>query len=166
MQPQAAPADGKVAVPWWLLVVLIALGFGALGFGLISWHSRRDTAPPAAAAASAAPVFEQPSAAGAQTNPEFRDVELTGLRLTEDGKQKPFVQFIVVNHSGTDLGDIGGTVNLRAVTKQNREPVGTFSFKTKLGPYESKDIKAPLETKLRVYELPDWQFMRAEIAGK
>jgi hypothetical protein len=34
-----------------------------------------------------------------------------------------------------------------------------------LGPWESKDVKAPLETALRVYELPDWQFLRAGITG-
>ena len=40
----------------------------------------------------------------------------------------------------------------------DEEAVGNFSFKLpSLGPYESKDLSAPLNTKLRVYELPDWQ---------
>jgi hypothetical protein len=30
-----------------------------------------------------------------------------------------------------------------------------------LGPEESKAVEATTETKLRVYELPDWQFIRA-----
>jgi hypothetical protein len=53
-------------------------------------------------------------------------------------------------------------VNLKAVARQSQELVGTFAFKISLGPYESKEIKAPLSTRLRVYELPDWQFLRAE----
>jgi len=33
-----------------------------------------------------------------------------------------------------------------------------------LGPYESKELSAPLKTALRAYELPDWQFLRAALA--
>jgi hypothetical protein len=32
-----------------------------------------------------------------------------------------------------------------------------------LSPYEAKNMRAPLESKLRVYELPDWQFIRADV---
>jgi hypothetical protein len=32
-----------------------------------------------------------------------------------------------------------------------------------LGPYESKEMSGALSTKLRVYELPDWQNLTAEI---
>ena len=50
-----------------------------------------------------------------------------------------------------------------AEAKGDQQPVGTFSFKIPLlGPYESKELKAPVDTKLRVYELPDWQFLRAD----
>ena len=32
-----------------------------------------------------------------------------------------------------------------------------------LGAYETKDISAPLKTKLRAYELPDWQFIKTQV---
>ena len=32
--------------------------------------------------------------------------------------------------------------------------------------FEAKDISAPLKTKLRAYELPDWQFIKAEVQLK
>jgi hypothetical protein len=32
-----------------------------------------------------------------------------------------------------------------------------------LGPQEVKDISATALTKLRIYEMPDWQFIRAEV---
>jgi len=101
----------------------------------------------------------------AQSNPEFKDLELIGFRLTEDEKQKAFVQFVAVNHSGADLGEIGARAELKAITASDKVPVGTFEFQVPLGPWESKDVKVPLETKLRVYELPDWQFLRADITG-
>jgi len=31
------------------------------------------------------------------------------------------------------------------------------------GPQEIKDVTASTETKLRIYEMPDWQFIRAEV---
>jgi len=77
------------------------------------------------------------------------------------------VQFVVVNQSGADLGDVTAKVDLRSIKAGPADPpVGTFTFKTSLGPYEAKDIKAPVDTKLRVYELPDWQFLRAEITAQ
>jgi hypothetical protein len=120
------------------------------------------------ASTTAAAPLEAPTSASPAVQPlaEFKNIELTGLRLTEDAKQKATVQCIVVNHSGADLGEISARVDLKAVTSKDQEPVGSFVFKTSLGPYESKDLKAPLTTKLRVYELPDWQFLRAEITGK
>jgi hypothetical protein len=124
--------------------------------------------PAKEAAASAATPLQAPTPATTAIQPlaEFKNIELTGLRLTEDSQQKPFVQCVVVNHSGADMGDITARVDLMAVTSKDQEPVGTFALKVSLGPYESKDVKAPLATKLRVYELPDWQFLRAEITGK
>jgi hypothetical protein len=56
-------------------------------------------------------------------------------------------------------------VNLWARTpKSDEEAVGTFSFKVpSLGAYESRELSGVLNTKLRVYELPDWQNLVAEI---
>jgi hypothetical protein len=31
-----------------------------------------------------------------------------------------------------------------------------------LGPQENKDVTVTVPTKLRLYELPDWQFLRAQ----
>jgi len=101
-----------------------------------------------------------------QSNPELKDLELIGFRLTEDDKQKPFVEFVVVNHSGADLGTLTLKGDLKAIAGTDMHTVGTFEFTTPLNAYESKDVKVPLETNLRVYELPDWQFLRAEITGR
>ncbi len=42
--------------------------------------------------------------------------------------------------------------------KSEEESAGHFSFKVpSLGPFESKEATAPVTTKLKAYELPDWQ---------
>lgn len=148
-------------MPGWLLSVLVAAALIIVFLTVVVLRNSSKTAPAQTAAAAPQTVTIQSPAV--QSDPILRNLELTGLRLTEDAKQKPFVQCVVVNHSGADLGEISVKVNLRAAAKQEQEPIGTFAFKVSLGPYESKDIKAPLDTKLRVYEFPDWQFLRAEL---
>lgn len=169
--PPAAPrqeaAPRRARIPGWLMSLLFAGTF--ILVGLAAFLIFRS-GPPAQPAPQPAAALETPAAQpspAAQANPVLRNLELTGLRLTEDPKKKTFLQFVVVNHSGADLGELSLKVNLTAGTsRQGQAPVGTFEFKTALGPYEAKDLKVPVDTKLRVYELPDWQYLRTEIIGQ
>ena len=99
------------------------------------------------------------------TNPLQKYVEVVGIRLTQDAKKKPQARFIAVNHGSAELNDLTANVTLWASTSRSEEDsVGTFTFKiNSLGPNEAKEITTPLKTKLRVYELPDWQNMTAEV---
>ncbi len=144
---------------------MFALVFIVAGLTLVVVKQARDKAAAIPPPTKAAQLESVQPVSTAQPNPEYKDLELLGFRLTEDEKQKAFVQFVAVNHSGADLGEIGAKAQLKTIAAPNQSPVGTFEFKVALGPYESKDVKVPLETKLRVYELPDWQFLRAEITG-
>ena len=74
------------------------------------------------------------------------------------------MQFGVVNHSEADIGDITMTVNLRPTTAKAGEPaMVTFSTKVPaLGPEDLKEVSAEVPTKLRAYELPDWQFLKSD----
>jgi hypothetical protein len=38
-----------------------------------------------------------------------------------------------------------------------------FTFNTDLKAYESKELTAPLNTKLKIYELPDWQNVSTDV---
>ena len=97
-------------------------------------------------------------------HPLAKYIELVGYRLSEPSANKLLVKLGVVNHSSADLGSVELKVTLvSASAKEGDEPIGTFDVKTpNLGPEEYKEITVPLKTKLRVYELPDWQFLRAE----
>ena len=74
------------------------------------------------------------------------------------------MQFGVVNHSEADIGDITMTVNLRATTaKPDDAPLVTFGAKVpSLGPEDLKEVALDVPTKLRAYELPDWQFVKSD----
>ncbi len=105
-----------------------------------------------------------PKRVAASSNPVARYIELTGLRLGEKGPGKLSVRFGAVNHSDADLGDLVMEVQLSATTaKAGEPPFATFSAKVgPLGPREWKDVDVIVPTKLRVYELPDWQYVKAD----
>jgi hypothetical protein len=97
-------------------------------------------------------------------HPLAKYIELGGFRLSESGAGKLRVKFVAVNHSEADLSEL--TVKIRLITsvaKPGEPPVTEFEAKIPaLGPQEIKDVSATAATKLRVYEMPDWQFLRAE----
>ncbi len=154
-------------MPVWLLTVLFAALFGALGVsGIFLYRTLSAGAGPLRS------VGSHPGGARAELSatlsPEvlLKFLEVTGLRLMEDDGRRIQLQFLVVNHSQAPLTDVGGTIALRPSTAEpGAETLGTVAFRIpSLGPYASCELRAPLETKLRVYELPDWQYLRADLA--
>jgi hypothetical protein len=117
-------------------------------------------------AAASTTALENPQAkAPARPNPYQKYVEVTGVRLFQDPKKHVAARFLVVNHSESELADLNATVEIRGRTaKEGEEPVGGFAFKVpSLGPNDSKEVIAPVDTKLKVYELPDWQNIDARV---
>jgi hypothetical protein len=164
--PPQPPQPGGITLPPWLMSIVFAILFLAVGAGLFFGIRYFNGSSQTSASAPPAPSENAPAAASkgpASTLQKY--VEVVGMRLTEEPKNKPQVRFVVVNHSGAEISDLAANVNLWARTaKSDEEAVGTFSFKVaSLGPYESKEMSGALSTKLRVYELPDWQNLTAEI---
>jgi hypothetical protein len=127
-----------------------------------------------AGCSSPAPDTSQKKAVGAPEaltttfagkHPLAKYLELSGYRLTESTAGKVTVKFVVINHSEADIGDL--VLKIKLVTtaaKPEDPPVTEFEAKVPaLGPQEVKDISAIAATKLRIYEIPDWQFIRAEV---
>lgn len=137
------------------------LGFillGALFYLGIQHYGRTNPAEKAGVENPANPSRQKVS------NPLQKYVEVVGLRMITQDK-KPVAKFVVVNHSGAEISDLTANVTLWASTSRSEEDsVGTFSFQLgSLGPNESKELTEPLKSKLKMYELPDWQNATAEI---
>lgn len=147
------PARG---VPSWLVTIGSMAGIAALLAILYLWvlPSRRST--PAATANTDRPAGPTVTV---NAHPLAKHLEISGIRLTEDNRQRAQIQFVVTNHSGADLPELKMDVGVLSGNK----PAFEFPFTLpSLGPYESKDFSTLVKTQLRVYELPDWQFLRAE----
>jgi hypothetical protein len=98
------------------------------------------------------------------SNPAARHLEVVGVRITEKTPGKLLIQFGVVNHSDADLGDISLDVTLKTTTSKDSEPP-LVSFKAKVpavGPEDLKAVSVEVPSKLRPYELPDWQFLKTD----
>ena len=107
---------------------------------------------------------ETPARVAASSNPAARHLELAGFRVTERTPGKLEIQFGVVNHSDADLGDISLDVALKTTTSKDTDPP-LVAFTTKVaavGPQELKTVSVEVPSKLRPYELPDWQFLKAD----
>jgi hypothetical protein len=113
----------------------------------------------------AEPVVPAHFTASNTSNPIAKYIELVGFRVTERSKGHLVVQFGVVNHSEADVGDVKMTVKVgTTAAKPGDPPLITFPAQvSRLGPSELKDVKVEVPTSLRVYELPDWQFLKADL---
>jgi hypothetical protein len=158
--PPAPPASASGGMPTWLLTILCTAGFAALVIGIYALVGSRHAATPSTS-------VESPAAKpGAAASPWQKFIEVSGVRFQEDPKHKGKidVRFVLTNHSESSLDGIAGNVTIWAGTKKSDEDAqGSFAFTANVGPYESKEVTAPFNTKLKVYELPDWNVMNTDL---
>lgn len=158
--PPEAYGQPKKGLPTWAMALLFSVGFIAIIAGIFfgfQWRGSR---------AEKAGVTEPAAAARAKTtNPLQKYIEVIGIRLVQDERHRPEAKFIVVNHSNAELNDLNANVTIFASTSRSDEDtVGTFKFKLdSIAGNESKEMTAPFTTKLKMYELPDWQNATADV---
>jgi hypothetical protein len=96
-------------------------------------------------------------------HPLAKFIEVAGFRMAETAANQLKIDFAVINHSDADITDLGLDIALRpSSAKPGDAPLAEFSVKIpSLAPQELKPVTAAAPCKLRIYELPDWQFVRA-----
>ncbi|MDE3199067.1 MAG: hypothetical protein KGN84_22145 [Acidobacteriota bacterium] len=138
------------------MFVVFTLVFLGIGAGVYWWIQRSGHT----SATAEKTGLENPANPSQEkvTNPMQKYIEVTGIRILTENK-KTVVRFLVVNHSTADVPDLAATVTLEASTaRSDEDAVGTFSFKADNIPASgSKEFTEALNTKLKPYELPDWQ---------
>ena len=135
---------------------------GCLFLGLVLTSC--SSSPPPNKDGKAAPSVPAHFTASNTSNPVAKYIELVGFRIRERSPGHLVVQFGVVNHSEADVGDVKVTINLgTTAAKPGDLPLISFPAQvSRLGPNDLKDVIVEIPTKLRVYELPDWQFLKAD----
>ncbi len=158
-EPPPAPA-ARGGLPTWAMTLVFALAFLGLGSG-IYWlvgAARGSSTKPSV-------NVESPAAKpGAKVSPLQKYIEVSGVRFIENAKKQTEVRFLVTNHSPAEIAGLAGNVTVWGRTRSSEEDAaGTFTFSGNLGPWESKEMSAPLNSKLKIYELPDWQNISTDI---
>ena len=160
VRPYEPPPTVRGGLPTWLLTVLFAFAFFGLVAGVywIVGAARGTSTKPTAA-------VESPAAKpNAKTSPYQKYIEISGVRFLSDAKKKTETRFVITNHSNADLLGLGGNVTVWGRTRNSEEDAaGSFTFSTDLKAFESKEMTAPLNTKLKIYELPDWQNVSTDV---
>ncbi len=155
------PPPPRRSLPIWLLIPLFTFAFLGLGAAVFYGYQRFQKGGAAGFTGGETPANPKPKAA----SPLQKYIEVVGIRLTQDAKKRPEARFVVVNHANTEFSDLNANVTLWASTSRSEEDsVGTFTFKlANIGPNEAKEVTTPLKTKLKIYEMPDWQNATAEV---
>jgi len=161
-QPQQTYLIGETkrrTVPPWLAAVLTV---AVIGGGLLLLYRFLSTGRGGAATAQKAAPFESPKAASS-SHPFAKYLEVTGVRLLEGPDKKLMTRFVVVNHAPADLTGFRLKITLEAANAAPGEAVIAVveASPGTIPAHGIKDMEAPLVTPMRVYELPDWQFVRA-----
>jgi hypothetical protein len=158
-QPPPAPA-ARGGLPTWLLTLVFAFAFLGLGAGvywLVGYAKGGGTKP-------AVNVDSPAAKAGLKVNPLQKYIEVSGVRFIENAKKETEVKFVITNHSSAEISGLAGNVTIWGRTRTSEEDAaGTFTFNTNLAPWESKELSAPLNSKLKIYELPDWQNVSTDV---
>lgn len=160
-QPYAAPyppAEPVAASGPNPILVAIAVTVGLLGLGYVAYNYLLPSSKATQEAAADKPLITE--SAGGKPNPLAKHIEVSGFRIREDKAQKVTVQMVVINHGAADIAGLELQVGLYA--KGNL--VVEFPVKVKnLGPYEVAQGTGSATTKLRAYEIPDWQFLTPKV---
>ena len=161
---QDHPPHKGMNLPIWAMTILFSLAIGGVVGGLYWLFNTKSGSAGTGPAPSAA--VESPAAKpGTKSNPIQKYIEVSGVRFVQDPKKKTtMAKFVIVNHSDSDINGLAGNVTIWGRTQKSEEDAqGTFSFSTNLGPMETQELTVPFKTKLKIYELPDWQNITTDV---
>jgi hypothetical protein len=159
----APPRPRGPNLPVWALTIIFALAVGGVVSG-IYWLLQSGKSQTGSGPAPTAAVENPAAKPGAKANALQKYIEVSGVRFVQDAKKKTQARFVLINHSEADISGLAGNVTIWGRTRKSEEDAqGSFSFNTNLGPFESKELTVPMDTKLKIYELPDWQNVTTDV---
>src|SRR5687768_15099071 len=173
----AAPEAGQPQVqyvyvdrprqPGWLVALLVAIAL--VGIGGAAYYFLLPSVRASREGADSPKVSLETPKEGASTEVSAaarmrKYLEITGLRIIEQ-KQRPQLKYVIVNHSSAELAAIKGSLVLRASNAApDAPPVAVVPIEIpSLDAYGVQEVTTTLKTNLRAYEMPDWQFLKAEL---
>jgi hypothetical protein len=162
---QYSRARKGIGLPTWVTSLVIATSLFLVVAVMLQYLQTNREARAAAAPAPSQAAAAVPAVATFEQHPFARFVEVTGLRVVADLNHRSQVQYIVVNHSASQLT----SMTIRVAVRSSTDPVGAPPLFTvsavvpSLGPHQSKEIRTDLDSQLRSSAIPDWEYLRTDV---
>lgn len=119
---------------------------------------------PATLPAPISKVFAAPHFRVAEEHPAARSVEVAGIRILTPPRRKPQVQFLVINHSASEITGLDIHLAVSSADAATGAPLFTVSsIVSSLGPEQSREIRVDVNAPLQPSDIPDWQRLRAQV---
>ncbi len=166
-KPSAQQTGGMVAMPGWVVALIVAVGLigvGALIYSLTTGDGREPAAAPSAPSMSESPFEPIPEAAEeeADSGSMARYIEAAGIRVNEAANGRLEVRFLIINHSGSDIGDLAGTVHVRS--RDGETNYTSVDFHTSgLAAYESIEFTVVRSSNILAEDVPEWWNLRGDV---
>ena len=99
-----------------------------------------------------------------EEHPAARSVEVAGVRIVTGPNKKPQLQYVVVNHSASEIMGLNIHLTVRSEEEAGDAPLCTASsIVASLGPNQSKEIHADVNLSVTPSAMPDWHSLRTEV---
>lgn len=155
-------------MPLWPFGVVGVLLLALLGVSrYYGRHYRQDRDGTPISAALPAPVkrvLAAPRFRVAEEHPAARSVEVAGIRILTTPRRKPQVQFVVINHSASEINGLNIYLAVSSADAASDAPLFTVSsIVSSLGPQQSREIRVDVNSPLQPSDIPDWQRLRTQV---
>jgi hypothetical protein len=154
-----------IGLPGWITSLVIATSLFLVVAVMMQYLVTKREAKAAVAPTPNQVVASAPATPAFEQHPFARFVEVTGLRVVADLNHRSQVQYIVVNHSASQISDM----TIRIAVRSSTDPAGAAPLFTvsavvpSLGPHQSKEIRTDLDSQLRSSAIPDWEYLRTDV---
>jgi hypothetical protein len=151
------------AWPIGLLIATVVI----LGAGGLLQYALQDHDAKAASVTTPAPRIKAapaPRVRVVEEHPAARSVEVAGVRIVTGANKKPQLQYLVINHSPSEITALNIHIAVRSVEALGDAPLcSVSSVVASLGPNQSKEIHTDLDSSVTTSAIPDWHSLRTEI---
>jgi hypothetical protein len=145
-----------------LISTVVILGAGSLLHYAMQYRDTKADSVEAPAQHTKAVVSHQVPVV--VEHPAARSVEVAGVRIVTGPNKKPQLQYIVINHSASELTGLNVRIAVRSVEALADTPLFSVSILVpSLGPNQSKEIRTDLDSSIQPSDIPDWQSLRTEV---
>ncbi len=147
-----------------LLATIVILGAGATLQYLSQDRDNKAASVAVPAQTIKAAPTPAPRARVVEEHPAARSVEVAGVRIVSGPNKKPQLQYIVVNHSASEIMGLNIHITVRSEEEAGDAPLCTASsVVASLGPNQSKEIHADVNLSVIPSAMPDWHSFRTEV---